>query len=90
MIVINIQENENLEKLKKLAKEIANNEKRWEIVKEIDNMIDFEYDWIHFDSVLACRRINTLEYTELLKKLEDKDLLKLLRKYTLEFIFNKN
>jgi len=85
-----MQENENLEKLKKLAKEIANNEKRWEIVKEIDNMIDFEYDWIHFDSVLACRRINTLEYTELLKKLEDKDLLKLLRKYTLEFIFNKN
>jgi len=85
-----MQENEDLEKLKNLAREIANNEKRWEIIKELDDAIDFEYDWIHFESVLACRRINTIPYLELIKKMENKDLLKLLRKYVFEFMNNKN
>ena len=85
-----MQENEDLEKLKNLAREIANNEKRWEIIKELDDAIDFEYDWIHFESVLACRRINTIPYLELIKKMENKDLLKLLRKYVFEFMNNKS
>jgi len=85
-----MKEDEYLEKIKELAKEISVNRKKWEIITEIDNALDFEYDWTYFTSVLACRNINTIPYLELLKKLEDKDLLKLLRKYTLEFIFNKS
>ena len=85
-----MKEDEYLEKIKELAKEISINKKKWEIVKEIDNALDFGYDWIHFTSVLVYRNINTTPYLELLKKLEDRELLKLLRKYTLEFIFSKS
>ena len=88
--MINMKENEDLEKLKNLAREIAKNEKKWEIIKELDDTIDFDYDWIHFESILTCRRINTIPYLELIKKMENKDLLKLLRKYVFEFMNNKS
>jgi len=85
-----MQENEDLKLLKELAKEIAKNGKKWEIIKEIDDALDFQYDWIHFESVLACRRINTIPYLELIKKMENKDLLKLLRKFVFESMNNKS
>jgi len=94
MIVISMNDKEDLEIIKQLAKEIANNKNRWLIMKEINDMIDFEYDWIHFNSILAMYRVlnteNYPKYSKIFKKLENRELLKTLRKYVLEFVFNKS
>jgi len=85
-----MDENKDLKLLKELAKEIAKNKKKWEIIKEIDDAINFGYDSIHFESVLTYRRINVIPYLELIKKMENKDLLKLLRKFVFESMNNKS
>jgi adenylate kinase len=88
MIVKTMKEEKNIELLKQLAKDIAKHEKKWLIIKEINNMIDTHYDKYHFTGILAFYEILKPEYFAILEKLEDKELLSTLRKHIRETIFN--
>jgi predicted molibdopterin-dependent oxidoreductase YjgC len=90
MIVKNMKNEKNIELLKQLAKDIANNRNKWIIIKEINDMIDTHYDKYHFTGILAKYNVLKPEYFEVLEKLEDKELLSTLKKYIRETIFNKS
>ena len=85
-----MKEEEEPDLLKQLAKEIANNKNKWFIIKEINDMIETSYDKFHFMGILAKYGILKPEYFEIIKNLEDKSLLLILRKYIREIVFSEN
>ena len=90
IVMINMVEEEELDILKQLANDIAKSNKKWIIIKEINNMIDTHYDKFYFAGILAYNNILKPEYFKIIEKLENRELLIALRKFIREIIFNRN